>query len=419
MASSINLRKAVIQKMKSYPAVIQDPHVISYIDSEGVKKTWRDHANTYKPGTIGVINIIENPTRRTFIGFEPATQQEIANLEENVALRRVVTNARQVPEPEHVVTVPEIIEAPNNPLGDILVSIGQMTQQHAVQKVADAKAKKAATVAKTSLDLKDGLRKTGVYVSDEIANVLAISQLRLETGKHLNVWLRGPSGFGKTTIPREFARHMNCEFVFVNCAAITDPEEWFVIRGVRDQQTVFDSTHLADALQRGNAVILFDEINRAPAWVLNPLLSILDDTKSISIGNTQISVGDGVVFFMTSNEGAEFVGTGELDVALTNRIDMAVIVEELPLNVELMIASDYGFGDEEGRDIVNKIRQIRQMVKSSGIPVDVSTRILVKVLKLVADGLSLEIAATNSITNLVSGDYRRQLYDIVTRAVRQ
>jgi MoxR-like ATPase len=260
----------------------------------------------------------------------------------------------------------------------------------------------------------DAFSRVKVYITEETAGSLAVALARLKSGRNFTIWLRGPSGYGKTTIPKTFASIHGLGIVFVNCAVITDPEEWFYIRALRGSETVLEPTPLANALEAGGAVIVLDEINRAQPWVLNPLLSILDDSRRITIAGRELRVGEGLVVFFTSNEGSQFVGTTELDPALTNRVESAIVVSAPDARVEAQIVTDTGVTDpKEAARIASTIRQIRSAVEAAAIQVDVSTRVLVKVTRQVLDGMTLFEACVSAIVNTAPMDSRRAVFDII------
>lgn len=253
-----------------------------------------------------------------------------------------------------------------------------------------------------------------VFVTEGQMRVLEVAKKRIEASKNINVWLRGDSGYGKTSIPRAFAEANGYDFVLVNCALVVDPEEFFGIRGLKDGQTLFEPTHLAKALEAGRAVIVFDEINRAHTHVVNALFSVLDDTRSAYAAGADFSVAGGIAFFFTSNEGTRFVGTNPLDAALRNRMDVALKVIPLSEEIEIILAERCGLEYAQAQKLVARIRGIRKAVDDTEIMVDVSTRSTKKVANLVADGMGLEDAIMDAIVGMVDEEDLRKLVDIVT-----
>lgn len=368
-------------KLRVYKAKVTTSCVASYTDDAGDPATWRGKEITGSIGTSGLLTLSITPSRRRFIRWVPDKPQSEAS--------------HSVP-PAEAVSI-GVIEA--------AAELSPNTERAEVEVITSPLSVRAGKVMQDFYD-------AGIHIDGPTSQTLALSLIRMETGRNITVWLRGPSGYGKTTIPQTFAKLYEKTLVFINCATITDPEEWFGIRGIRNQETVFEEKSLVSALEGGDSVILFDEINRAQTWVLNALFSILDDTGEIEVGGRTIKVGKGISFFMTSNEGGQFVGTSELDVALTNRVEIGIIVNELPAEVEIAIANKFAIVQDAVRT-VQTIRAIRRSVEAAGIPIDVSTRVLIKVCKQLADGMGLQEACINTIANTCTLDFRRQVYDII------
>lgn len=381
-------------KFRSYAAKVVRTSRIAYTDDFGTPQEYYHSRRINEPvGTTGTIVFSETDSRRYFIKWKPDVTSAVA--------------------PTIMHTESQVESKPQESEGKINLIMEAIDVLDHGLKSQDPRSR----LQRQMIDVRQRFESVGVYIDEETSETLALALLRMERGSHFNAWLRGPSGFGKTTIPRKLAELYNKRFILVNCAVISDPEEWFGTRGIENQETVFKLTPLASALRDGNAVILFDEINRAPTWVLNSLLSILDDSKTVTIGDNEITVGDGISFFMTSNEGAQHVGVSELDIALTNRVEAAIVVNELPHDTEVKIAIDRGLDAPHAAFVVGKIRKIREAVNNSEIPVDVSTRVLIKVANQLMDGVSLERACVFSIANCAPIDFRRSVYDIVKSIV--
>ena len=70
---------------------------------------------------------------------------------------------------------------------------------------------------------------------------------------------------------------------------------------------MFDETKFVKAITSGNSVILLDELNRAYPNVLNTLLPVLDDTRTLTVGTETYEVADNVIFIATANIGQQYV----------------------------------------------------------------------------------------------------------------
>ena len=144
-----------------------------------------------------------------------------------------------------------------------------------------------------------------------------------------NVRLNGPAGCGKTTTAMEFAARFQRPMLVMDCALVREPRDWFGYRNI-DKKSGTPYWHKSlfyRFVQTPNAVIVLDEINRVSPMVINSLLPLLDDRRKTYLEESgeSIMVGQGVVFFATTNEGREFSGTHSFDFAQADR--MSTLIE--------------------------------------------------------------------------------------------
>ena len=151
-----------------------------------------------------------------------------------------------------------------------------------------------------------------------------------------NIRLTGPAGCGKTTTAMEFAAIYKRPLLVMDCPNVREPRDWF---GFKDVDPITGHIYWHKSLfyrfvQQDGAVIVLDEINRINPMVINTLLPLLDGRRSTYLeeAKEKISVGKGVVFFSTTNEGREFTGTIQLDLAqadrLCTKIECSYLVEK-------------------------------------------------------------------------------------------
>jgi len=152
--------------------------------------------------------------------------------------------------------------------------------------------------------------------------------------KPQNVRLNGPAGCGKTTTAMEFAARFGRPMLVMDCANVREPRDWF---GHKDYDPKSGTITWKKSLfyrmvQHTGAVIVLDEVNRINPMVLNTLLPLLDDRRRTYLeeAKSTIKVGEGVVFFATTNEGREYTGTVGLDLAQADRLSTLIEVSYLP-----------------------------------------------------------------------------------------
>lgn len=244
----------------------------------------------------------------------------------------------------------------------------------------------------------------------------AVEALLKEVGA-VNTLLVGQSGNGKTSLAAEFAKQHGMDFVKVNCSTVRDPEEWFGYREAENGSTVFVPTAFTESVERGNAVILLDELNRLEPYLHNSLMPLLDETRSTTVHGHNIEVGPNVVFFSTINIGSGFVGTFMLDTALKNRMDLTVIMPSLDRESEIsLITKRVGLDKTKAAKVVDAIRKVREVVAQHQVDVDVSIRSLLKVARVMKSELfSIKETVTLVIfNNAETPEQTKLLVDSVT-----
>ncbi len=214
--------------------------------------------------------------------------------------------------------------------------------------------------------------------------------------EHKNdVLIVGPRGCGKTTLASRLTMDLGYPVVVFHFGAILDVElALFGGMALRNGETVFIRGRFLDAICTPNCVIILDELNRAPTAVQSCMLSLMDFQRRIVVDQEApdrriVERASGVVFIATINLGAEYVGTEPLDAALLDR--MQFIRLDYSKQEEQLLRSR-GLRSRDARKIVHMGHAIRKAHADGGIAETISTRGLIKVGELVADGFSLRQA---------------------------
>lgn len=228
-----------------------------------------------------------------------------------------------------------------------------------------------------------------------------------------NMFVSGPSGYGKTSMAKAFAERTGRSFQRFNCALVSDTEEWFGYREARDGSTIFCPTEFTTMVSEGNCVILLDEFNRIEPWLSNSLMPLLDDARETVVHGERIAVGDNVVFVKTCNIGYQYVGTFEIDKAQKNRNDIYLEVGPLSKAVEVQLLQDRsGIKARDAEQIVSVMEQLRRDAAAEDSDVDVTTRSSLKVAYLMAVGLDARTAFEFAV--VAASSNRKGITDIVT-----
>ncbi len=276
----------------------------------------------------------------------------------------------------------------------------------------------------------------GHWVPDAMRPIFGVAARVSAFGAHLNLLLTGPSGFGKTSTAQALAKWLGYDCLRVNCAAISDVTGWFGEYEAKAGTTHFNPTRFTELIQRGNCVVILDEVNRLEPWLTNPLFGILDHDRATEVHNTEIKVGPGVIFVMTVNVGAMYAGTFVTDAAFLNRVDATIELGAPPDKVEKLLLLDALKPLAERHhseltpldvvdmqvpqvdeltigNVVNLLNKLRGVVERERYNVDVSTRTGLKVVNLLRLGLTIHQAVEYTIVNAAAQEERKSLVDQV------
>lgn len=172
----------------------------------------------------------------------------------------------------------------------------------------------------------------GYYINSDarlmFTTAKSMSEARPE--RAVKLMMVGPSGYGKTTLPKLFAEVTGKRFLRMNCATVRDPEEWFGYREAKEGSTHFIRSQFAREIEKGDLVVVLDEFNRLEPWLHNTLFPLLDDDGATVVHDEEFRIGEGVIVVGTINTGYKYTGTFELDEALMNRFDLMLEVGPMP-----------------------------------------------------------------------------------------
>jgi len=256
------------------------------------------------------------------------------------------------------------------------------------------------------------VEKEYFHVEKEVNHALYLVSSLVEKTGYGNILLVGPSGYGKTTLASKLAEKLGKPFLKVDISLITEPQEIFGSLGLVNGSTVFTETAFAKAIKQGGHVILLDEINRAYPNVLNPLLPLLDDTRSASYNGTTYNVAPETLFVVTANIGSRFTGTFQSDSALMNRMNYVAKVGLIPSDVESKIyCSRTGVSKNVADTIVKVLFHLRETFGENS-SIDFSPRLGIAVSHACVFGFSIRSAFMSCLSHIDIND-KRMLTDIL------
>jgi len=229
-----------------------------------------------------------------------------------------------------------------------------------------------------------------------------------------NILLTGPTGCGKSQTAFAVAKALDRQIHYVNLGATQDPRGTLIgnTHFSKDAGTFFNESAFVKAIKTPNTIVLLDEVSRAHPEAHNILMTVLDPGQRYlrldeAVNSPTVKVADGVSFIGTANIGSEYTATRVMDRALLDRFIIAEIPfmepdQEARLCVQL-------FPDLDAQNAVNlaEIAAATRVELRSDAPkiqTPISTRSVVEVAGLMADGFTLPECAEVSIYPLYSQD---------------
>jgi len=247
------------------------------------------------------------------------------------------------------------------------------------------------------------------WVSDKTVRLLHAVGRISQRGEVVNVLLVGPKGTGKTSLPKEFAATQGRPFFTMHCQLVAERDDWWGSKELSlEKGTYFDKAAFLDAVEMPGCVILLDEVNRTHPENLNALFGLLDHRRSawVPLLKREVVVAEGVTFFMTLNEGYEYVGTNPLDEALRDRMSFAIPMGYPPKRVEKNILMRRTGLPEETAD---KLAELAKVVRrDTKLGVTISTRQLLSASSLIQEGMASHDAVLFAVVNGAGQDVDRK-----------
>lgn len=258
------------------------------------------------------------------------------------------------------------------------------------------------------------------YFDDSMRQFLSICSASMKAGRILNVAAFGDSGAGKTTLFQKFAQHEGYKFVRINCALMSDTQEWFGTLGAVSGSTVFTHSPFIEALQAGGHVIILDEFNRIEPWVANALFPLLDDARATTFRDMAFAAAPPLLFAMTMNIGEHFTGTFSIDAALKNRAAMAIHVEfpSPDREVQILRRRYDTLSPTNASSIVKVMQALRKTAREGNLSIDLSPRTSLNIASIVILGCKISEAFHYGVINLAEEHERKALLDTLNIVMR-
>jgi MoxR-like ATPase len=229
-------------------------------------------------------------------------------------------------------------------------------------------------------------------------------------GQHpQNLMFLGPSGSGKTDGAAYLAALVGLPFTKVDAASMTDATDWFGTREVVEENgasvTRYRPSAFVKAVERPG-VVLIDEVNRIRDEHRNVILPLTDGTHRVTnpLTGETVTKDPRCFIIMSGNRGLSFTGTFAIDPALMTR---ALVVDfgYTDSDSEVKIAVEATGVDEETAALfVRFANETRERAKADPDITPMSTREVLEASKLVAGGLSADLAVRFATMNSASDE---------------
>jgi MoxR-like ATPase len=150
-----------------------------------------------------------------------------------------------------------------------------------------------------------------------------------------HVWLGGPKGSGKSTLPYEIAARTGSEITVIEFHENLDPNEIVGGKGMDANGTFDEYGALTKAIVRPGMIVVLDEMDRASARMLPFIHTLLASGFMTMPWGERVTVAPGVRFIATGNSLGSGDPTGlynavqELDGALMSRFGPVIEVSFL------------------------------------------------------------------------------------------
>lgn len=243
-------------------------------------------------------------------------------------------------------------------------------------------------------------RDPDFWIDEPTERLLSSIRKRSKKGGIVNVMVSGPTGTGKSSLPNEVAAAWQRPFYSVHCQLVSEVDDWWGTRELSiERGTYFRKAALLDVVETPGAIVLLDEANRTHPENLNALFGFLDHRRKAWIPalHREVSVAPGVIFFITLNEGTDYMGTNAVDRALRDRISYTIRTDYLPREVEVgLLITRTGIDAGAADKLADFARTVRNNPK---VDLMVSTRQLLDCAALVKEGLPVPDAVLFSIVN--------------------
>ena len=209
-----------------------------------------------------------------------------------------------------------------------------------------------------------------------------------------NVWLAGPAGTGKSTLPEQIAARAGRPFVAITFQRAVEPADIIGGNGLSGGATVWVDGVLTRAIRRPGTIILLDEITLAPPGLAAMLQTLLASRAMTLPTGEVVRCADGVAFVAADNtrgygdESGLYAGTHMANAALVDRMARMIVVDYLDAALEAQALANHTLAPKAACErVVRFINLARKLPGFETVPL--SLRRQVAFVKMAADGYTI------------------------------
>ena len=253
-----------------------------------------------------------------------------------------------------------------------------------------------------------------------VVNPFDIRALGTAIERGTNVWLVGPGGSGKSTMPCQFAAYVGRPYVKISFTRNSHVDDMIGGTGVKQGDTQWDDGVLIQAMKRPGTIIHLDEISLAPAGVQGIFQGVADDARTYFLPTGEkVVAAAGVVFVVADNTNGQgdetglYHGTNPCNAALVNRFKRMVKIDYISKELEAAALHNHTKAPpaacEHVADFMARARKMPQMEN-----VVLSLRNMVGMVQGVMDGFSPKQSFEMSVLNALANTERAALETLFT-----
>lgn len=248
--------------------------------------------------------------------------------------------------------------------------------------------------------------------------------LRRNILKRVNTLILGPTGYGKTEMVYEMAKHLGAPITIFDMGTMTDP-----IMGLVGTNTIqvhkgkttsrFIKSRFSDVIQKPG-IVLLDELSRASLQANNLLFPCLDFRRELSMeyafnDSAPIKIHPKCVFFATANIGSQYSGTNKIDRALLDRFMLIEMDRLQNSQIVSVLSTIYPRIPESSIKVIVEIyEKINKANDDFTISFGLSFRHLRTLASLVQDGFTIYDAYYTMCKGLASKEGLKSIESILS-----